>query len=400
MKTPTIPSNESARLQAIYEYEILDTFTEEDYDSLTKIAAEICQTEISLISFVDSERQWFKSHYGLDASETPRDYSFCAHAINNPEEIFIVNDARLDERFADNPLVTEKPNVIFYAGMPLISESGFPMGTMCVIDPNPKQLSQGQIEALRGLSKQVINLLELRKSKIELEKTNLALKEQIARLETFAMIAAHDLKSPLKNISSIVDMVLEDHSGSIASDGQKMLGLLKKSSNKLLNLVDGMLAYCKSDRAIHDKKTEVNFYDLFEQLKELFAGSINVEITTQIKIETAVTNLTALSQIFINLISNAIKYNDKPTSKIEIGVEAVSGYLQFYVKDNGPGIDEQHHLKVFEAFQILSDKDRFGDRGNGLGLNTVKSLTQKLGGDVCIDSKFGEGTTFIFTIAK
>lgn len=400
MKKAAIPSNEFERLNAIYEYEILDSFTEEDYDILTKIAAEICQTEISLISFVDKDRQWFKSKHGLSVSETPRDFSFCAHAINNPTEVFIINDARQDERFFDNPLVTADPHVIFYAGVPLLSESGFPMGTMCVIDSNPKQLSENQINALRGLSKQVINLMELRKGKLVLEDLNKTLKEKNERLETFAMVAAHDLKSPLKNIASLVDIVLEDHIESIDDEKQKMLALLKKSSNKLLNLVDGMLAYCKSDRILEEKKASVNFKEFFEQINELFIVGSDIKIEVKIEANDGFLNITALSQIFINLISNAIKYNDKANTEINILAQESAQNWIFTVADNGQGIDEEFHDKIFDLYQVLVSKDKYGNKGNGIGLNTVKNLVEKQAGGISLSSVLGEGTKFTFTLAK
>ena len=118
-------------------YSILDTLPESDFDDLTTIAAEICGTPISLISLLDDKRQWFKSHHGLDAIETPKEYSFCGHVINQ-DDLFVVSDARLDERFHDNPLVTGYPYVVFYAGVPLVGDNNLPLGTLCIIDHNPQ----------------------------------------------------------------------------------------------------------------------------------------------------------------------------------------------------------------------------------------------------------------------
>ena len=176
MKKPPIPADEKARLADLSSYDILDSIEEVDYDFLTKIASEICETKIGLVSLIDKDRQWFKSHYGLETKETPREFAFCGHAINHPNEIFVVNDARLDERFHDNPLVTGNPHVIFYAGVPLISKKGFALGTLCAIDDKPKTLSDEQINLLKALARQVSNLLELRKTNIELNARNTSLK--------------------------------------------------------------------------------------------------------------------------------------------------------------------------------------------------------------------------------
>lgn len=163
MITPQIPYNEVKRLKALKAYNIIDTIEEQDYDYITKLAAQILKTPISLISIITEDRQWFKSHHGLKTRETPRDIAFCAHAINQPYEIFVVNDSRMDSRFSDNPLVENDPNVIFYAGVPLVNENGFAFGTLCTIDNKPRELDTGQIETLKILAKQVMNLLELRK---------------------------------------------------------------------------------------------------------------------------------------------------------------------------------------------------------------------------------------------
>lgn len=163
MIKPAIPKNEKQRVKALVEYEVLDTVPEQNFDDLTKIAAQICGVPISLISLVDSSRQWFKSHHGIDATETPRDLAFCAHAINKPDEVLIVNDASKDERFFDNPLAMNEPNVVFYAGAPLVNSKGYALGTLCVIDHEPRTLSDGQKEALQALARQVMSQMEYRK---------------------------------------------------------------------------------------------------------------------------------------------------------------------------------------------------------------------------------------------
>jgi len=170
MQAASFPSNENDRINVLNRYQILDTLSEEEYDALTRLAAQICGTKIALISIIDENRQWFKSKVGLDVSETPRDLAFCAHAIITPNEPFIIEDARLDARFKDNPLVTGDPNVIFYAGIPLVNQDDFSLGTLCVIDDNPKTLTTEQLDGLKTLANSVINLLELRRKNVKLEK--------------------------------------------------------------------------------------------------------------------------------------------------------------------------------------------------------------------------------------
>jgi GAF domain-containing protein len=151
-----LPENEEDRLAALRSYNILDTGEEEDFDELTTLASAICQTPIALISLVDDKRQWFKSHTGVPQKETPKELSFCAHAIVAADDIMVVNDATLDERFADNPLVTGDTKVIFYAGVPLVNEDGFALGSLCVIDHQHKELTETQTNALKIIAKQVV----------------------------------------------------------------------------------------------------------------------------------------------------------------------------------------------------------------------------------------------------
>jgi GAF domain-containing protein len=150
-----IPENEAERLNTLRGYEILDTHPEDRFDDLTRLAALICGTPISLISLVDEDRQWFKSKTGLEVCQTPREDAFCAHAIMSPE-LLLVPDASQDPRFATNPLVLGELHVRFYAGAPLTAPNGHHLGALCVIDRVPRQLSREQQESLRILSRQVM----------------------------------------------------------------------------------------------------------------------------------------------------------------------------------------------------------------------------------------------------
>jgi GAF domain-containing protein len=160
-----LPTNEKERLEALRSYHVLDTEAEGAFDDLVLVASRLCQAPIALISLIDEERQWFKARVGLDAAETPREQAFCAHAILDTTTM-IVPDAADDERFRDNPLVTSFPNIRFYAGAPLLTPDGHGLGTLCVIDSEPRTrspLDPGEVEVLEALSRQAVRLLEYRK---------------------------------------------------------------------------------------------------------------------------------------------------------------------------------------------------------------------------------------------
>ena len=181
MKPGSKPQNEAERIALLNQYQVLDTEAEDDFNDIVQLASQICETPISLITLVDSTRQWFKAKIGLDASETGRDIAFCVHALDQ-DNILVVQDATKDDRFFDNPLVTGEPHVRFYAGMPLVTESGYTLGTLCVIDHKPRTLSETQLLTLRTLGKQVVKLLDLRLKVINLQKSENDLKDTEERI--------------------------------------------------------------------------------------------------------------------------------------------------------------------------------------------------------------------------
>lgn len=185
--------HELGRLEALRQYEILDTVAEAAFDDLTLTASELCHTPIALLTLVDANRQWFKSAQGLEVRETHRDYAFCSHAILEPE-VLVVSDAALDPRFQDNPLVVDGPRIRFYAGSPLVDRNGFALGTLCVIDTEPRQLSSSQLAALQALARSAMALIESRRIAQLLAET-----VKLLDAETLARDRAESQKSVLVN---------------------------------------------------------------------------------------------------------------------------------------------------------------------------------------------------------
>ncbi len=165
-----LPAEEAQRLQDLHEYEVLDTVPEPSFDDITRLAAGICQTPMAMISLVDEARQWFKSKVGVPMQQSPRDVAFCSYAIQQPE-VMVVPDASTDARFANNPLVTSEPHIRFYAGAPLLTPRGHAIGTLCVADHQPRELTDEQRESLAALARIVVSLLELRRTLKEIERS-------------------------------------------------------------------------------------------------------------------------------------------------------------------------------------------------------------------------------------
>ncbi|QKZ14259.1 GAF domain-containing protein [Spirosoma sp. KUDC1026] len=194
------------RQDVLRSYTILDSLPEQDYDDITHLASAICQTSISLISLIDDDRQWFKSAHGLEIRETPTEYSFCTHTIQNPHEILIVPDSRQDSRFSGNPLVLGDPHVIFYAGVPLVNPQGFALGSLCVVDSRPKfGLTETQQAALKILAQQVVNMLEMRRSGSILQIQKRILEQRNNELDQLAGVIKADVKPKLHQVTASVN---------------------------------------------------------------------------------------------------------------------------------------------------------------------------------------------------
>lgn len=388
-----LPLNEARRLRILEEYQILDTENEKDFDDITKLASEICDSPISLISLVDINRQWFKSSHGLPEKETSRAVSFCAHAIHN-NALFVVEDARKDIRFHDSPLVTSDPNIVFYAGVPIIDKEGHALGTLCVIDSKTKKLSPFQEKALKTLSNQVMKLIELKKLNYKLNAKNELLKESYSELERFSHVISHDIKSPLNNIQVLVDMLKEDHCEVKNTEANLYIDLIKESSEKLKEYIDATLRAYKTGTLASDDKEFFYLNSVLKECIKLLNPSNEYEINLPENME--VFNFkSCFEQIFLNLISNAIKYNNKPKVIINISIEIRESFYTISIKDNGIGIPNDKLNEIFDMFFTLEKEDRFKNTGTGIGLSSVKSLVKRADGEIAVMSTIGVGTEFI-----
>jgi signal transduction histidine kinase len=400
MKPARKPENEKERLQTLRAYQVLDTLPEREYDDITRIAADICGTPISLISFVDGARQWFKSKVGLEAEETSRELAFCAHAILEPQEVFVVNDTSSDDRFSDNPLVTGAPHVGFYTGVPLVSSNGHALGTLCVVDNRPNDLTDHQKLTLKALGRQVVAHLEVRRLNAELQQKADDLRMINSELEKFAHVVAHDIKSPCSSIMMGVDYLEARYGADADASNDNIIGLMKDSARNIIRMVDGILLHSKVVNASQISKDSFTFGELMDELKVLVHGSRDVMVIGGDESAELEAPHQILLQILMNLCTNAIKYNDKQQPKVVVGLQVLDTEYAFSVSDNGIGIGEEDHSRIFDLFSTLGQPTRNNEASYGIGLATVQRLVQKLGGSITLTSSPGEGATFTFTVPK
>lgn len=388
---------EEDRLAALRRYRILDTPRESDFDDLVKLAAEICQTPISLVSLVDLNRQWFKGSYGLDIIETPRRLSFCSHAIKEPESTMVVPDATKDPRFFDNELVTGGPGIRFYAGVPLVTPEGHALGTLCVIDRKPRELSEKQKEALQVLSRQVLTQLELRRRVAELSHVTEQLRETNVELEGFFHAISHDLRAPLRAVIGFGEMLIRQHANQLDSSGAGLLRQIESNSRRATELLDDFIKLLR----LRNQSLQVGPVHMQQLAQEVAEELRPLSPSAQYRIRQLPSvkgDRGLLRQVWVNLLSNALKFSRKQSEPvISISAEEQPTRVAFAVNDNGTGFDMREADHLWTPFHRLHGREF---EGTGLGLSVVRRVIQRHGGEVWAEGTPGQGATFHFSLPR
>jgi signal transduction histidine kinase/CheY-like chemotaxis protein len=400
---PPLPPNEEERLEALRRYDILDTLPERDFDDFTRLASEICQTPIALISLIDDSRQWFKSRVGLEFNETPREFAFCAYALLKPQEMLIIRETLDDERFRDHPAVKDQPWVRFYAGAPLTTDDGLPLGTLCVIDRKPRDLSEEQRSALQALSRQVMRLMELRRrSRLLFEATEELAKARDAALELSRMKSqflanmSHEIRTPMNGVLGMTNLLLQSD---LSQEQVEYVRILESSAESLLGVINDILDFSRIEAGkLSIIPVPFQPSEMVEQVADLFAGNAYAK-----KVELVVwTDRNAFAhrfgdahrvrQILNNLVGNAVKFTNE--GQIELCVEAKPDGLLFTVRDTGIGIPEGKLDQIFESFTQIEGGNARPQGGSGLGLTISSNLARLMGGDLAVESVHGKGSVF------
>lgn len=390
------PANEPERLRALREYAILDTPADQHFDDLVKVASHICETPMAIVTLVDADRQWFKAKVGLEVQQTSRDVAFCAHALHETH-MLEVQDATKDPRFSDNELVTGDMGIRFYAGVPLITSDHFALGTLCVVDRQPRELNDAQREALEALARQVVAMFELHRGYARLR--------ELSRLkDEFLRVASHDLKNPLQAIhgaAAILTARAERHGASSAL--REYIEVIEHRADLMQRIIedfvegqaleDGQLQLTRVPTDIADlARTAVAGHGPSAHAKDITISFVVVPPTPPVLADRA-----RLSQVVENLLGNAIKFSPHGT-RVFVTVSASEGGVRLEVVDQGPGLAEGDHAKLFSRYARLSAQPTGGEASTGLGLAISKQLVEAHGGRIGARNNEGAGATFWFEI--
>lgn len=372
-------SNEKERLEALIALGVLDTPPEPCFDEITAMAAHVCNTPMALVSLVDEKRQWFKSKKGLDASETSRDISFCGHAIHD-EEIFIVEDALKDERFCDNPLVCNVPNVRFYAGVPLWLTNGCAIGTLCVIDHVPRLLTQAQIETLKFLASQVVRHLESRWKNLLLS-DQLIYTSKLAVLGEMTACVAHEINTPLGILSAKIEVLTHKQKIGVLKEALLLQELEKmhKTTERIAEIIKGLARFSRGSH--RDGLVRYSLQQIVFETLELCENKLKkekVDLSLEFERDCIVDcRPVEISQILLNLIMNAVyavKNHEQRWITLRLFLQADQVHLQ--VVDSGSGISETVVNQMMTPFFTTKPVGV----GTGLGLSISRGLAEEHGG--------------------
>ncbi|KRD10307.1 hypothetical protein ASE21_11370 [Flavobacterium sp. Root901] len=405
MNTPQypIPNNELERLAALKRYNILDTLPENAFDDATKLVSYICAVPIAHISFIDGNRQWFKSEIGIGVTEVPREISFCQYTILESEMVEI-GDTHLNERFKNDPNVTGGFKIRFYAGIPLTTPDGYNIGTICAIDHVSKELNENQKNALSIIARHVMNLLELRTKNIELAAQKKIAQRAVLAKDSFLANMSHEIRTPLNAIIGFTDLLAQTN---LNADQRDYIDSVQIAQENLLLIVNDILDLSKIESG--NLTIDTHPFNLKNTLKHVY-DLLKVKVPQNVEFnlfldadmpENVIGDQGRLNQILVNLAGNAIKFTEdgEITISVKKTAETEDHYsLRFSVKDTGIGIREDKLTAIFERFTQAEESTTRKFGGTGLGLNIVKQLIELQNSEIQVKSKEGRGSEFFFTL--
>jgi signal transduction histidine kinase/ActR/RegA family two-component response regulator len=404
-----IPQNETARLAALWGLHILDTPSEERFNRLTRMAMQALHMPIAAVNLIDTHRQWTKSHPGIPDANFERVNSFCSHLLTLKEPL-IIEDTLLDRRFFDNPMVTGKPGLRAYAGIPLFSEEGYCLGAFCALDTEPHQFSTMEISILKDLAaiaQDEITNMALSRSLREVQLAQQNAEKTVKAKSDFLAMMSHEIRTPLNGIIGVADL-FEDADLSVRQ--RDLLNIIRVSGESLLTLINDILDFSKIESGYLE--LESIRFDPRQCIEDVLTFNEHRAAAKGIRLESHVSDLVPtalrgdplrLRQVLLNLTGNALKFTEHGEVRIEMDMIEMQpdgrALFRFSIRDTGIGILLAAQTQLFQAFHQADSSITRSHGGTGLGLAICKKLAGLMGGELGVESMVGEGSTFTFTIA-
>lgn len=396
MHNPPLPQNEMDRLMTLSEFDLDYSSLDDNFKDLTKLAANVAGTKISLVNLIDSYTQWSVSNFGLSIDQMPREDSVCQYTIMG-DKPFEVADLKEDERFRDKFYVTDEPNLRYYYGLPLTTSEGHNIGALCMLDKELKTISPEKTELLKIIANEIVNRLKTIKVISDL-------KGRLKQADETKKKVAHDIRGPLGGIVGLAQLISEQGQTNKIDEVLEFINLIQKSGRSILDLADEILT--AEDKT--PKADEFNLLILKDKLDQLYGPQArNKQITFTVSISPDSAKVPFLKnkllQIIGNLVSNAMKFTpDNGKVSVDLVLQTESDtptILNITVSDTGVGMDDNAINNVL-AGTSKSTNGTGGEQGYGFGLALVKHLVDSLKGSLHITSSQQTGTKFNISLPQ
>jgi signal transduction histidine kinase len=393
------------RLAAIERYDILDAPQEATFDRIVAIVAAVFDVSAALITFVDRDRSWYAAEKGMGKREMPRSDNMCDTVIRQ-DAVYVVNDASVAEEATVRPLL--KAGLRFYAGVPLRTRDGIKIGTICAIDPRPREVTEREKEILRDLAEVVVDELELRIAARKIAEADEALRQLNTQLErvsrnksSFLADLSHELRTPLNGILGASELLSQGVFGELNERQDEYVGDIRTSGEHLLRLINDVLDLNRIEAGQVDLESEaIPVNGLLQGCAALVRSLVSAR-ALDLRVEAAPEGLTVagderrLTQVLCNLLSNAVKFSPEGGC-IRLGASERELEVLFSVEDDGPGIAPEFQERIFEQFfRTATDRE-----GTGLGLPLARRLVELHGGRIWVETSPGRGSRFAFTLPR
>lgn len=378
---------------------IFDEVAEKQFQKIVNLTAFSLEMPLVILNWFDIDQYVFYAKPNISNEELTEFVSFC----QEDSTISKIENAKSELQFL-NGTIKEKLKSPYTSFLIYVirDEDLNPIGSFFIYNENPISLNNSQKEIWLTLGNQIELLYGLNKRNEELRDSKISLKQQNSLLKSFAGAVSHDLKMPLASIIMTVDILRTKYKNEWDETALDYLERLKQSSLGMSEYITHILDYYETENISSEDYTEepFNLNEFLEGIIDMLNIDKDCEINLPEKNFDLVCNRSGLEQIFLNLLGNSLKYNDKEKTIIDIEGEEKKKYYCFKITDNGIGISQEKQNKIFDLFSIATERDRYGKKGNGIGLSTVQKIVHKLEGDIKVDSVEGEYTTFIFSIKK